>query len=328
MYEKIKRQFVKSPQDLKSLGFPLLESDYRFNRIYSSGVFIYCAEVPQENKIKQLQSKLRLQHEHRLQHELQLQSYSDLIKHYCTQCTLPFLVYRGSGDYFDEEECRHHWGKLYMDYRWSKETWTCCGALGDAPGCATAKCHVWSGLELGDNGPYYDFLQTQPSRSFRADYGIYALDCEMVLTKWGRELARVTIVNMDGKVVYKNFVKPEAEVLDYCTRFSGIRPEDLANVTVTLAQVQRDILGFVFAETILIGHGLANDLRVLKILHYNVVDTSAIFPHPMGLPYRNSLKMLAQKYLGERIQGGEHDPAEDAITAARLIRSKLISKKL
>jgi hypothetical protein len=42
-----------------------------------------------------------------------------------------------------------------------------------------------------------------------------------------------------------------------------------------------------------LGHGLENDLRALKILHSRVIDTSLVFPHFYGLPYR---KMLWRSY--------------------------------
>jgi hypothetical protein len=44
--------------------------------------------------------------------------------------------------------------------------------------------------------------------------------------------------------------------------------------TKTLHQVQNDLRNFVKIETILIGHGLENDLRALEIVETNVVDTS------------------------------------------------------
>ena len=40
-------------------------------------------------------------------------------------------------------------------------------------------------------------------------------------------LARVSIVNSYGNVVYDKFVLPQEKVHDYRTRWSGIRAEDL-----------------------------------------------------------------------------------------------------
>ena len=43
---------------------------------------------------------------------------------------------------------------------------------------------------------------------------------------------------------------------------------------------QERFLGLVSAETLLVGHALENDLRVLRVLHGRVVDTAILYPHP------------------------------------------------
>ena len=45
-------------------------------------------------------------------------------------------------------------------------------------------------------------------------------------------------------------------------------------------------MGFINADTVLVGHGLENDLRALQLIHSTVLDTSAVFPHYCGLPFR------------------------------------------
>lgn len=66
---------------------------------------------------------------------------------------------------------------------------------------------------------------------------------------------------------------------------------------------------------ILVGHDLANDLKLLKIVHNTFIDTVALLPHHFGLPFKNKLKDLAFKYLRKHIQWGSHDPYEDALAA-------------
>ena len=61
-------------------------------------------------------------------------------------------------------------------------------------------------------------------------------------------------------------------------------------------------MGFINADTILMGHGLENDLRSLKLIHAVVIDTSVVFPHFYGLPFRRSLRSLVSSYLKRDIQ--------------------------
>lgn len=46
-----------------------------------------------------------------------------------------------------------------------------------------------------------------------------AVDCEMVKTSLGQELARITIVNRKLQVIYDSYVQPSAQVLDYATQY-------------------------------------------------------------------------------------------------------------
>lgn len=47
---------------------------------------------------------------------------------------------------------------------------------------------------------------------------IVALDCEMVKTDNGSELARISITNPDLQIIYDKFVKPVGEIIDYLTQ--------------------------------------------------------------------------------------------------------------
>ena len=42
-------------------------------------------------------------------------------------------------------------------------------------------------------------------------------------------LARVSIVDRVGEVLYDKYVKPKGNVTDFRTKYSGIRPENLRN---------------------------------------------------------------------------------------------------
>ena len=78
----------------------------------------------------------------------------------------------------------------------------------------------------------------------------------------------VTVVGIDGRLVYETIIRPDDTIIDYNTRFSGVTARDLKrgnNSVKSLKDVQNDLLGFINANTILIGHGLENDLRALKV---------------------------------------------------------------
>lgn len=96
----------------------------------------------------------------------------------------------------------------------------------------------------------------------------------------------------------------------------------MQNVDITLSQVQEEISEFISSDTIICGHSLENDLRALKLIHYRIIDTSIIYPHPT-LGFKYSLKSLAAKYLRKSIQNGSHDSREDASTAIELVTMKL-----
>ncbi|KAG9124130.1 hypothetical protein FRC07_012728, partial [Ceratobasidium sp. 392] len=132
---------------------------------------------------------------------------------------------------------------------------------------------------------------------------IIALDCEMCETEDGKVLARVCAINYSTEeVVYDQLVQPDKPVIDYLTQFSGITAEQLAPVTLKLADAQAGLLEIIDGNTILLGHSLENDLRALKLAHPRCIDTSVIYKHPRGAPYKPGLKWLAQKWLNREIQ--------------------------
>ncbi|XP_018345068.1 PREDICTED: uncharacterized protein LOC108750223 isoform X2 [Trachymyrmex septentrionalis] len=246
-----------------------------------------------------------------------------LLERTCARCYKVFYANQ-NGEYLNAERCVYHCGKMYNRMTNDSWYWTCCNQARFSRGCAEWKTHVWTGLVPGINGPFAGYVHTMPSPMFLHDnnYGIYAMDCEMCFTLQGLELARVSLVDLYGQVVYDTLVKPSAEIIDFNTKFSGITEDDMSNVTKTLPEVQNDLLNFIHAETILMGHGLGNDLKALRLIHMNVVDTSVMFPHYLGLPYRNGLKTLARKVLNRKIQEETHDSIEDARVVMDLVLRK------
>ena len=88
----------------------------------------------------------------------------------------------------------------------------------------------------------------------------------MLFTTQGMQLCKITVVGIDGRLVYETLVQPEDPIVDYNTRFSGVSAKDLKRgPTKSLKEVQNDLLGFISANSILMGHSLENDLRALKV---------------------------------------------------------------
>lgn len=152
---------------------------------------------------------------------------------------------------------------------------------------------------------------------------IYALDCEMCRAKSGSVLTRVSLVNWQGETIIDELVKPEEEIIDYVTRYSGITKELLLNVKTNLKDIQLKFLKIIDKNDILIGHSLENDFKVLKLIHLNVIDTSIIFG-TFGLP-KPSLRYLSKSYLFRIIQSNYdgHSSIEDSIACLDLIKGKL-----
>lgn len=162
------------------------------------------------------------------------------------------------------------------------------------------------------------------TRERPSNKAVYAVDCEMVRTKTGMELARATVLQMMNptttKVVFDVVVRPRHAVLDYLTEYSGITADRLKEDSVVeLEQVQASLLELLTPGDILIGHSLENDLRALRYVHPTVIDTAVLFRPPES-NFKFSLRHLAEQLLRRQIRqsGASHCSDEDATVALQL----------
>ncbi|RCH93179.1 hypothetical protein CU097_011831 [Rhizopus azygosporus] len=169
------------------------------------------------------------------------------------------------------------------------------------------------------------WVETSPGKGAKVKR-LVALDCEMCKTVNGYAITRVALIDREHTILINEFVKPTEEVTDYITHISGVSEQSLVGVNTTLADIQKKLLALIDGDTILVGHGLVNDLRCLRMKHPYIIDTSIIYHHKNGPPYKASLKDLVAKYLKRSIQVESvdgHDPCEDAIASLELVERKL-----
>ena len=146
------------------------------------------------------------------------------------------------------------------------------------------------------------------------------VDCEMVLCQGNKStLARVSCVALHSEEILLDlYCAPPTPVVDYVTRYSGIRAKDLEGAAC-FDEVQKRVASLV-SNRPLVGHGVLGDMRVLRLLDHPphlVVDTQDL---EWGAGQRVGLKYLSIELLGQPIQRGGHSSVEDALATARLLK--------
>jgi len=164
-----------------------------------------------------------------------------------------------------------------------------------------------------------------------------ALDCEMVgIGESGEEssLARVCIVDWDGKTLLDVHVQQRQDVTDYRTYVSGVTEKQLTpeSGAITFEDCQHRVQNILCNDKIIVGHALKNDFQALKLQRslkwYNIRDTAKYEPFmkvksdSSNILLARKLKDLTKEHYGRDIQipGIPHCPREDAIAALALYK--------
>ena len=142
-------------------------------------------------------------------------------------------------------------------------------------------------------------------------------------------LGRCSIIDYDGETIFDEYVRPEQQITDYRTYWSGIERSDLVDATPFRNAIKK--IHKILHNKIIVGHHLQYDFEVLNHSHpiRDVRDTSDYVPVRAlaGLPrtQKPSLKKLSANILHRTIQDGSHCSVVDA-TASLDIYKRLESE--
>lgn len=160
---------------------------------------------------------------------------------------------------------------------------------------------------------------------------VLALDCEFMGGMRNENvLGRVSLVNMYGFPVYDFYVNPGTKIRDYRTRYSGISPAVLTkarkkNKLTTAPEAKAAVRTFA-SKSVIVGHAISNDFRVLGIRTDEVksIDTQVLGRYAEeGLASRPSLSNVMKKYYRMTIQASKtgHSSVEDARSSMLIYRT-------
>lgn len=89
------------------------------------------------------------------------------------------------------------------------------------------------------------------------------------------ELIRLTVVDGKGNTLLDELVLPSHIVIDLNSRYSGITT--LAGARHNLETIRKELFKYIDEETILVGHGLENDMHALRVSSFSTIRTCEEF---------------------------------------------------
>jgi RNA exonuclease 1 len=165
----------------------------------------------------------------------------------------------------------------------------CCGQhVSEPKACCTSDVHRLRKYQPGHLERLYQLYPTPPpynaKREDRPLRHAVSIDCEMGTAMTGDpELIRVSAVDYyTGEVLVNNLVATDQPMQHLNTKYSGVtwgQMNRAIRARKTLdgkAGARNALWRFVGPHTILVGHGVNNDLRAMRWIHPRVVDSYMI----------------------------------------------------
>ncbi|KAG6336843.1 hypothetical protein ID866_2239 [Astraeus odoratus] len=235
----------------------------------------------------------------------------------CDRCGQSFAVRKDP----KKDECRYHWGRVFTR-----------NINGTARNCAFIRVARKAPARKGVHGDAMPSDGESTTDTADTALDVVALDCEMIYTTGGMRVARISVVDGTGTTIFDELIRMDdhVDVIDYNTRFSGITEESHQSASLTLSSARKSLDAFINSQTVIIGHALENDLKTMRMIHHQCIDTAILFPHRAGPPYRRSLRDLVKEHLGIEIQTGDgtsgHSSVEDSVATLDLVRWYVLNK--
>ena len=182
-----------------------------------------------------------------------------------------------------------------------------------------------------------DFLKSPKLNLTTTKRLAIVIDCEMVEIAGGQQtLAFLCAIDFfTGEILINDLVKPTEKVHNWRSKISGVSAASMdhacakGEALLGWRAARQRLWGFIDEGTVLIGHSLHHDLKVLGLIHTNIVDSAiltseAVFPHidrTQRLKRIWGLKILAKELLGRNIQGetSGHSALEDTYATRDIV---------
>lgn len=232
-------------------------------------------------------------------------------------------------------------GKKIYGTQYTDRAFTCCKQqTGQSTGCKSLNHHVFklkNSGELQTVKPFKSITQLRRQFGITNDSNIQkkraekikaiGLDCEMCYTNKGFEMMKISISDFKTeKPLLNSIVHPDGDlIIDLNSHVSGV--DEIPQSALTFDELLVKLAELTDENTIIVGHGLENDLNVLRMIYPLIVDTAIILSdNQVDVRRKDPLKKLAWDYLSENIQSGSHDSLEDAIIPIKIIKKYIVQR--